>query len=85
MPLKVLVAPSGFKECLDADRVAECLARGVRRAAPTAEIAVVPVVDGGEGTACILAELTGGRLVPTRVTGPTGDPVDSHFALLDGP
>jgi glycerate kinase len=83
MPLKVLVAPSGFKECLDADRVAECVARGVRRAAPSAEVAVVPVVDGGEGTARILAELTGGRLVPVRVTGPTGDPLDSHFALLD--
>lgn len=84
MAVNVLVAPSGFKESLDADHVAACIARGVRRADPTARIDTLPVVDGGEGTARVLAEVTGGRLVPVRVTGPVGDAVDAHFALLGG-
>ena len=36
MRLRVLVAPSGFKESLGADEVADCIASGVRRAVPDA-------------------------------------------------
>lgn len=35
MPLTVLVAPSGFKEGVDAAEVAQAIAQGVRRALPT--------------------------------------------------
>ncbi len=38
MRLRVLVAPSGFKESLGADEVADCIASGVRRAVPDALI-----------------------------------------------
>ena len=38
----------------------------------------------GEGTAAALAEASGGRLLPVRVTGPVGAPVDSAIALLGG-
>ncbi|WP_428523590.1 glycerate kinase [Pseudorhodoplanes sp.] len=48
-PLRILVAPSGFKEGLDVSDVATAIARGVRRAIPDCEIAVVPIFDGGEG------------------------------------
>lgn len=84
VPHRVLVAPSGFKESLTAPEVAAALAAGVRRALPGAHVETVPLVDGGEGSAATLAEATGGRLVPARVTGPVGRPVDSHLALLGG-
>ncbi|GAA3712675.1 glycerate kinase [Zhihengliuella alba] len=84
LPQRILVAPSGFKESLDSAAVAQAIAAGVRRALPGAVVKAVPIADGGEGTAQTLAEATGGRLVPLRVTGPVGDPVDSHFALLGG-
>ncbi|WP_019203468.1 glycerate kinase [Tsukamurella sp. 1534] len=84
VPHRILVAPSGFKESLSAAQVAEAMARGVRRVLPGAVIEAVPMVDGGEGTARALAEATDGRLVPAIVTGPVGEPVASHFALLGG-
>jgi glycerate 2-kinase len=46
---------------------------------------LVPLVDGGEGSAKALAAATGGELVPVVVRGPLGDPVPAHFALLGGP
>lgn len=83
-PRRVLVAPSGFKESLSAPEVAEAIAVGVRRVIPGVHVLQVPIADGGEGTARTLAEATGGRLLPVEVTGPTGQPVAAHIALLGG-
>ncbi|MGX1503196.1 UNVERIFIED_CONTAM: glycerate kinase [Streptomyces graminofaciens] len=81
-PFRIAVAPSGFKESLTAREAAEAIAEGLRRVAPDAEIDLVPLVDGGEGTAEALAAATGGRLVPRPATGPLGIPVPAHFAVL---
>ncbi|MFT2018557.1 glycerate kinase [Streptomyces sp. 796.1] len=81
-PLRFAVAPSGFKESLSAREAAEAIAEGLRRVAPDAETDLIPLVDGGEGTAEALAAATGGALHAVRATGPTGDPIASHFALL---
>src|SRR5919106_4815518 len=83
--MRFAVAPSGFKECLDADAVAAGISNGIRRVAPAAVIDTIPLIDGGEGSARLLAGSTGGELVPVEVTGPVGTPVKSHFPLLGGP
>ncbi|MDX2697084.1 glycerate kinase family protein [Streptomyces ipomoeae] len=82
---RVAVAPSGFKESLSAEAAAEAIAAGVRRVLPDAEVDLIPLVDGGEGTAAALAASTGGRLVALPATGPVGEPVGTHFALLGSP
>ncbi|WP_445400450.1 glycerate kinase [Streptomyces sp. LE64] len=82
MLTRFAVAPSGFKESLSAEAAAEAIAAGVRRVLPDAEIDLIPLVDGGEGTARALATASGGRLVPLRATGPTGERIGTHFALL---
>lgn len=82
MPNRVVVAPSGFKESLSAEAAADAIAAGVRRVLPHAEIDLVPLVDGGEGTAVALAAATGGRLVTMPATGPIGETVGAHFAVL---
>ncbi|MEV4728441.1 glycerate kinase [Saccharopolyspora sp. NPDC049426] len=80
---RIVVAPSGFKECLDAEQVADAIQAGIRRVIPGSVVDTVPLIDGGEGSARLLARATGGTLVPVTVTGPVGDPVVAHFALLD--
>lgn len=84
IPQRVLVAPSGFKESLDAEVVARAIASGVRRVIPGVQVDEFPIPDGGEGTAAALATATGGELVPVTVTGPVGDPVTAHYARLGG-
>src|SRR5207249_4466282 len=49
--MKVLIAPDKFKGALNAREVAENIAKGLRDALPDAEIDIVPMADGGEGTA----------------------------------
>lgn len=80
---RIVVAPSGFKECLDAEQVADSIQAGIRRVIPGSVVDTVPLIDGGEGSARLLARATGGTLVPVTVTGPVGDPVAAHFALLN--
>lgn len=85
MTLNILIAPSGFKESLSVDAVIRAIGEGVQRAMPEARLMSAPMVDGGEGTVEALVRATGGTIVHTRVTGPVGEPVASHWGLLGGP
>ena len=82
--LRVVVAPSGFKESLSAEEVAAALAAGIRAACPEAEVAELPLVDGGEGFTETLVRTTAGELHTATVTGPVGDPVAARFGILGG-
>lgn len=82
--LRILVAPSGFKECLLPRQVADAMAAGIARVAPEAEILYAPVVDGGEGFTEDVVAALGGTLVPVAVTGPLGEPRTAALGLLGG-
>lgn len=82
--LTVLVAPSGFKESLDAQEVADEIAAGVLRVCPRATVLKAPMADGGEGFTDALVAATRGQRCAVRVTGPVGEPVDAFFGLLGG-
>lgn len=82
--MTVLIAPSGFKESLSAEEVAEHIAEGVLRVMPGARVLKAPMADGGEGFTAALVNATGGRLHPVTVTGPLGQPVQASFGLLGG-
>jgi len=84
MSLRILVAPSGFKESLSADEVANSIEEGILKALPSAQIYKAPLVDGGEGFTKALVAATGGSLHEITVIGPVGLPVPSHFGFLGG-
>ncbi|MFN4089713.1 MAG: glycerate kinase, partial [Alphaproteobacteria bacterium] len=50
--LRVLIAPSGFKEGLSAEAVCSAIAAGVRQGCPGAETDCLPFPDGGERLSC---------------------------------
>jgi len=81
--MKVVAAPNPFKGSLGAPAAARAIARGVHRAWPEAEVAEVPVADGGEGTVEALVAAAHGELVAVTVEGPLGDPVEARFGLID--
>jgi len=76
----IVIAPDKFKGSATAEEVAVALKRGLRSTISSAEVRCVPVADGGEGTvdAAVSAGFARQR---TRVTGPTGDPVDAAWAM----
>lgn len=84
MSLTVLIAPSGFKESLDAQDVVEAMALGVARAWPDAIVLKAPIADGGEGFTRALCEATEGIRYEVGVSGPLGEPVRASVGFLGG-
>ncbi|HET9110930.1 MAG TPA: glycerate kinase [Ktedonobacterales bacterium] len=82
--LKIVVAPQALKGSLDAPEVGAAIAATLSVALPDAQVVVVPVADGGEGTTSALVSATGGQLLSARVTGPLGSPVDATWGMLGG-
>jgi glycerate kinase len=77
---RILVSPDKFKGSLTAVEAAVAIRTGLLRGCPSAEVVILPVADGGEGTVdAVVAAGYEARTV--RVTGPTGLPVEAIFAL----
>jgi glycerate 2-kinase len=79
---RIIVAPDSFKESLDAISTAEAIATGFLNVFPGLDIVKIPMADGGEGLVQTLVAATGGRLITSHVTGPTGKPVDAVWGIL---
>ncbi|WP_299092418.1 glycerate kinase [uncultured Metabacillus sp.] len=79
--MKIVIVPSGFKECLDAEEVALAMERGVRRFDPLIDLDVIPMIDGGEGFVKTIVHIKGGELVYRKVTGPVGRQIESYFGV----
>lgn len=83
--MKVVVAPQGFKEGLIGYDVASAIADGVRRAWPHADVELLPVADGGDGTLQSLVDASGGKIHAAEVQDPLGRPINAEWgALGDG-
>ena len=80
--MRIVIAPDSFKECASATVVAEAIAVGLRRVLPDAELDLVPMADGGEGTVEALVAATGGTTVERTVTGPMGARVNAAYGVL---
>ncbi|PPA69426.1 glycerate kinase [Jeotgalibacillus proteolyticus] len=79
--MKIVVIPSGFKECLDACEVAAAMERGAKAFDPSIDMEVIPMIDGGEGFAKRITEVKGGKIFNHKATGPLGQTVTSHFGM----
>ena len=80
--MRILVAPDKFKGSLDARGIAENVAAGLRDALPDAKIDIVPMADGGEGTAEVICDALGGSWLKCRVHDPLGREIDARYAYI---
>ena len=82
--MRIVIAPNAFKGSLSALQAATAIGEGIRNAVPDAELVLVPIADGGDGTVDALVAATLGERRRLRVRGPLGDPVDAEYGLIDG-
>ena len=80
--MKIVMVPSGFKECMDAEEVARAMARGAKKFMRDIQVEIVPMIDGGEGFAKAIVNLKAGELIYREVTGPVGDKLIGHFGIF---
>lgn len=79
----IVIATDSFKGSASSQEVAEDLQRGLTAANPSLKIKKIPLADGGEGTVTAIVNATKGRLISTRVSGPTGSQIDAKWGLID--
>jgi len=82
--MRIVIAPNAFKGSLSALEAATAIGEGIRIAAPDADLVLVPIADGGDGTVDALVAATQGERRTLRVRGPLGDPVDAEYGMIDG-
>jgi len=72
--MKIILAFDSFKGSIDSPRVCELAEKKILEAYPDAEVKRMPLADGGENTASILAEFFGGGM---KIIGNVQGPIDS--------
>lgn len=85
MPPQILIAPDSFKGSLAAPAVAQGIRTAISHVLPDVQITLLPLADGGEGTATILQRACGGSWQAVTVRGPLGDPVTAQLLRLNEP
>ncbi len=83
--MNVLIAPANFKGSLSAVQAAKIIESGLHKTAPNIRTTVLPLADGGMGTADLLTRALSGWMINKQVTGPLGQPVRSYYGLANEP
>jgi glycerate kinase len=81
--VRILIAPDKFKGSLSAREVAENIALGLRDVLPEAKIDIVPVADGGEGTAEVICHALGGSWMKCKAHDPLGRQIEARYAWIE--
>jgi glycerate kinase len=81
--MRILIAPDKFKGSLSAREVAENIAKGLRDTLPDIKIDIVPMADGGEGTAEAICEARSGSWFKCKAHDPVGREINACYAWIE--
>lgn len=81
--MRVVIAMDSFKGSLSSEEAGTALAEGLRQAISDIDIRIVPIADGGEGTAEAVAAARRGRYVETQATDPIGRKIPSRYVTIE--
>jgi glycerate 2-kinase len=80
--MRILIAPDKFKGSLSAREVAENIALGLRDVLRDVTIDILPMADGGEGTAEVICNALGGSWAQCKAHDPLGRVIDARYAWI---
>ena len=81
--MKIIIAPDSFKGSLSGKEAAEAMLQAIRAVVPDATCIVLPISDGGEGAAHVLASALPGKFYQKQVCGPYEKPVQASYYLTE--
>ena len=81
--VRILIAPDKFKGTLSADEAAQNIAKGLLDVLPDAQIEIVPMADGGEGTAEAVCDARGCSWVECKAHDPLGREIDARYGWIE--
>jgi glycerate 2-kinase len=81
--VRILIAPDKFKGTLNAREVAQNIAKGLFDVLPDAEIEIMPMADGGEGTAEAVCDARGCSWLECKAHDPLGREIDARYGYVE--
>ena len=80
--MNIVIAMDSFKGSLSSVAAGNAAAAGIRKAIPQADIRILPVADGGEGTVAALVTGLNGTFRTAAVPDPLGRPIQAVYGIL---
>lgn len=80
--MRIVIAIDSFKGSMTSLEAGQAAAEGVRRVYPDAQIKILPVADGGEGTVNALVAGLNGSIQTARVQDPLGRIITAEYGIL---
>lgn len=77
--MNIVIAPNAFKGSLSAEETANCIAKGIRQSNLSCKLDLIPIGDGGDGTAALIAKKWNSRSVSVNVHDPLGRIIKASF------
>ncbi|MGA9172487.1 MAG: glycerate kinase [Thermoactinomyces sp.] len=81
--MKIIIAPDSYKGSLSAKEVGVTIMKAFSSEISEAEVTVIPMADGGEGTIDALVYATGGKTQSIEVLGPLLKPVSTFYGIIN--
>lgn len=81
--MNILIAPDSLKGSLSAVEFCQIVAEQIRMHHPDAQLQLMPLADGGEGSIEAILANSNGSLITMTVNNALGQPVQAQYAILD--
>jgi glycerate 2-kinase len=81
--MKIVIAPDKFKGALNARDAAKSIAKGLLDVVPDAQIEIVAMADGGEGTADAVCDALGCSWVKCKAHDPLDREIEALYGWVD--
>ncbi len=81
--MNVVIAIDSFKGSMTSIDAGTAASVGIKRVFPDANIKVMPIADGGEGTVEALAEGLGGEIQQIKVKNPLGKEIVAEYGIVE--
>ena len=82
--MNILIAPNAFKGSLSAEEAATSIAAGFRQSKLSCRLTLIPIADGGDGTAALIAKKMNSQAIVAMVHDPLGRMITSSFGFSAG-
>jgi glycerate 2-kinase len=81
--MRILIAPNAFKGSLTAGEAAGSIAAGLKQSMLSCTLKLIPIADGGDGTAHLISKIMSARVVKVWVHDPLGKKILAGYGWVN--
>ncbi|MGN6532875.1 MAG: glycerate kinase [Ginsengibacter sp.] len=77
--MRIVIAPNAFKGSLTAGEAAQCIAKGLKTSKLSCTLQLIPIADGGDGTAHLISKKLSAKAIKVWVHDPLGKKIEASY------